>query len=154
MNDLQVFTSEKGETVPEAAVQGKSEYTLLNEEMGMALDMGLITEREHAEILARHKIQLPEVQYFFYQDRWPVRGLFYDNGAWVVAGDLIAPFGLPYHGESTLQPFIPEEHRRYITGTSPHGEETFLCLDEQGIKSLFDMLIHIGFYRRRKWKTR
>jgi hypothetical protein len=46
--------------------------------------------------------QVPEVQYFFHQDKWPVRGMFLNNEAWVVAVDIIKPFGLPYHGESTL----------------------------------------------------
>jgi hypothetical protein len=85
------------------------------------------------------KEQVPEVQYFFYGE-WPVRGIFYEGDAWVVAKDLITPFGIPYEGEKSVA-FVPEKWWCYIKGSSPHGVETFLCLSEPGINCLLDRLI-------------
>jgi hypothetical protein len=89
------------------------------------------------------KEQVPEVQYSFYGE-WPVRGMFYENDVWLVAKDLITPFGIPYEGEKSIA-FIPEQWRRYIKGSSPHGIETFLCLSEPGIMRLLDQLIALGY---------
>ena len=87
--------------------------------------------------------QLPEVQYYFYEE-CPVRGIFYENDVWMVAKDMITPFGIPFEGEKTIG-FIPEKWRRYIKGVSPHGTEVFLCLSEPGINLLFDKLISMGY---------
>ena len=87
--------------------------------------------------------QLPEVQYYF-DEGIPVRGLFFNNEAWLVAKDIIAPFGLPFEGEKTVE-FIPAKWRCQIKGVSPHGTEVFLCLSEPGVKLLFDKLISMGY---------
>jgi hypothetical protein len=120
-----------------------SEYNLQKEEVGLAWERGIITDQEREMLYARYDAELPEVQYFVYEDKWPVRGMYYEGEAWVAAKDLISPFG-SYHGASSIE-FIPEQHRQYITGVSSHGKETFLCLDSKGVTCLFDMLIHLGY---------